>query len=211
MAHGGQPKTYIYHITPVDNLSGIIGAGELLSDRLVRASRPHVNIGYSHIKERRLRTGVPCCPGKTVGDFVPFNFCPRAVMLHLIHLGNPELTYRGGQKPIVHLASSVELAVEAGLPCVYTEANASTSYTRFHTDLDQLTATLNWDAIQTTDFRDRAAKDGNQAEFLVGDRFPFGLIRAIGVQNSTVKEQVELLLADVPEPPSVRLRPKWYY
>jgi hypothetical protein len=52
------------------------------------------------IKRRRLGLPLPCHAGDRVADYVPFYFCPRSVMLYLIHRGNhPELTYQGGQSP----------------------------------------------------------------------------------------------------------------
>ena len=52
-----------------------------------------------------------CRPGLNVGDCVPFYFCPRSVMLYLIHRANhPELDYRGGQGPIVHLEADLHEA-----------------------------------------------------------------------------------------------------
>ena len=70
----------------------------------------------SGIKRRRLEDlEVYCHPGTKVGDYVPFYFCPRSVMLFVIHRANhPELTYREGQGPIVHL--------EADLPSVIQRA-----------------------------------------------------------------------------------------
>jgi hypothetical protein len=59
----------------------------------------------SAIKRRRVEElEVSCHPGTKVGDYVPFYFCPRSVMLYVIHRANhPDLSYRGGQEPIVHL------------------------------------------------------------------------------------------------------------
>jgi len=43
-----------------------------------------------------------------VGQYVPFYFCPRSVMLYILHMGNnPGLTYHGGQSPIVHLQADL--------------------------------------------------------------------------------------------------------
>src|SRR5207244_2315560 len=61
-------------------------------------------IGVSGIKQRRLALPVDCHSGDHVGDYVPFYFCPRSIMLYVIYRANhPELTYREGQEPIVHL------------------------------------------------------------------------------------------------------------
>lgn len=57
----------------------------------------------SSIKQRRLTLSLNSDPDLHVGDCVPFYFCPRSVMLFLIHRRNQELAYQGGQEPIVHL------------------------------------------------------------------------------------------------------------
>jgi len=51
-------------------------------------------------------------PDLYVGDYVPFYFCPRSIMLFIIHQANhPELDYRGGQVPIVHLQADLHTSV----------------------------------------------------------------------------------------------------
>jgi hypothetical protein len=95
-----RPK--LYHITHVDNLQPIAAAGELVCDAAILAGGgPAQAIGMSAIKRRRLEElEVACHPGTKVGDYVPFYFCPRSVMLYVIHCANhPELTYHGGQEP----------------------------------------------------------------------------------------------------------------
>lgn len=98
-----QPR--IYHITHVDNLGSIAGRGELWSDAVCRnKSLSHKQVGMSAIKARRLfELEVDCHPGTKVGEYVPFYFCPRSIMLFLFHRGNhPDLDYSGGQRPLVH-------------------------------------------------------------------------------------------------------------
>jgi ssDNA thymidine ADP-ribosyltransferase, DarT len=106
-----QPK--IYHIVHIDRLPSIIADGSFWSDSVVaRRSKPGTTIGMSGIKARRLTLEIQCQPGLHVGDCVPFYFCPRSVMLFLIYQSNhPELNYRGGQGPIVHLEADLHAAV----------------------------------------------------------------------------------------------------
>src|SRR5690606_4683162 len=103
-----RPK--VYHITHVNNLAGIEADGKLVSDtEMIARGNPQANIGMSRIKARRLTLPVTCHPGDYVGGYVPFNFCPRSVMLYVIYRGNhPDLTYRGGQGPILHLEADLE-------------------------------------------------------------------------------------------------------
>lgn len=87
-----RPK--LYHITHVDNLRVIAADGELLSDAaMIARGGPVQAIGMSGIKRRRIEElEVACHPGTKVGDYVPFYFCPRSVMLYVIHCANhPEL------------------------------------------------------------------------------------------------------------------------
>lgn len=76
-----QPK--IYHITHVDNLPAIVRDRVLLSDAIIAArGGPNVTIGMSEIKRRRIEEITVSCHSDTkVGDYVPFYFCPRSVML----------------------------------------------------------------------------------------------------------------------------------
>lgn len=138
-----RPK--IFHITHVDNLAGIVQAGRIWSDaKRLELGLPCSVVGMSEIKRRRLQElRVSCHPTTTVGQYVPFYFCPRSIMLYILHCGNhPELTYRGGQGPIVHLQADllqvVEAARQAGHPWAFSNSNAGARYTSFFNDLTRL-------------------------------------------------------------------------
>jgi hypothetical protein len=105
----------IFHITHVENLASIAAHGCLWSDsqRIARNLRTR-NIGYSHIKQRRLNRLVAASAGGMLGDYVPFNFCPRSVMLYVVSRGHTD--YEGGQDEIVHLTSTVKTAMMFGHP-----------------------------------------------------------------------------------------------
>ena len=91
-----EPK--IYHIVHVDRLPSIISDGCLWSDAEARKRRiGGTTIGMGNIKQRRINIQLTSHSGLRVGDCVPFYFCPRSVMLYVIHMSNhPELVYRGG-------------------------------------------------------------------------------------------------------------------
>jgi hypothetical protein len=75
----------IYHITHVNNLPSIIAAGELISDAaIIQQGGPPAAVGMSKIKQRRLALPVTCHAGDFIGEYVPFYFCPRSVMLYLL-------------------------------------------------------------------------------------------------------------------------------
>ena len=207
----------IYHITHVDNLEHIVQCGVLWSDaKRVPQNLDCAIVGMSEIKRRRLKElSVSCHPGTLVGEYVPFYFCPRSIMLYMLHMGNhPDITYRGGQGPIIHLMADLHAVVawaEAnGVMWTFSDRNAGTRYTRFFSSLGALSQ-VNWDAVQATNFRDPRVKDGKQAEFLVYESFPWELVARIGVLNAPMKTKVEGILVGMNHQPLVTIEPKWYY
>jgi ssDNA thymidine ADP-ribosyltransferase DarT-like protein len=203
----------IYHITHLKNLAGMLAAGALFSDhRVVVDGDQPVVIGFDHIKERRMRKIVHCHPHLHVGDFVPFYFCPRSIMLYVIEKRNSELTYRGGQREIVHLVSDVDRAVCAagGRAWAFTDGNASTAYTNFYNDLSLLPEVVDWNAVNATMWSDPAIKEKKQAEFLVQNTFPWSAVMEIGVFDQSVAETVREIVGTVPSP-SVGVQRAWYY
>lgn len=201
----------IYHITHVENLLSIVAQGRLWSDaqRLTR-QLPTTNIGHAHIKERRLRRAVPCAARGMLGDYVPFNFCPRSVMLYVIHRGSV-LGYDGGQEPIIHLVSTVGAAVNSGRPWAFTNRHAELAYAEYFDSVGE-EKRVDWN-VMPMDFwaGSEETKEKRQAEFLVHDWFPFGSIEEIGVRTKWVAENVERILGNTGFCPGVSLEPSWYY
>ena len=209
-------RPLIYHITHVSNLPSIIANGGLLSDKIMIArGGPTATIGMGSIKHRRLNLPVKCFPGEVVGDYVPFYFCPRSVMLYVIHMANnPDLGYRGGQGPIVHLEADlhdvINWATANRRRWAFSLSNAGAGYSEFRSDVANLSE-LDWPRIASTDFRSSAVKEAKQCEFLVRDEFPFHLMSRIGVCSMQVLEQVERSLLDSSHRPRVAVEPAWYY
>ena len=185
----------IFHITHVDNLPGIVRDGALWSHAKSLESRIDCEVvGMGTIKQRRLTLPVKCKPGTFVGDYVPFYLCERSIMLYILHMANhPELTYSGGQRPMVHLVADLRAAVEWAeaeqRPWAFTDGNASARYTNFYDNLDDLDE-INWEAVKNHDFRDSVVHDRKQSEFLIHQYFPWHLIERIGVIDSQYEERV---------------------
>ena len=215
MAVPANPK--IYHITHVKNLSSIIADGVLWSDRqrLDRAVDPTI-VGIEGIKKRRLEElEVKCHPGTKVGEYVPFYLCPRSVMLYVIFRHNhPDITYAEGQGPVLHLQADLrEVVAWANAndhAWAFSDRNAGAYVASFFNDIGRI-GDLNWDAIQSNNFRDQPiVKEGKQAEFLLYDSFPWELVEHIGVHNAGIEAQVRKALNGVARP-TVRVEPTWYY
>jgi ssDNA thymidine ADP-ribosyltransferase, DarT len=205
----------IYHIVHVDNLASIVADGCLWSDAVMVQRQGGTVIGMGSIKQRRLGLPVSCHNGLRVGDCVPFYFCSRSIMLYVIHCANhPELTYRGGQQPIVHLEADlhrvVQWAAANGRRWAFSLSNAGAFYTQFRAELAQL-GEINWDAVAATDFRPADVKEAKQAEFLVQDSFPWHLVERIGVHSQAIVPRVASAMQGAAHRPVIEIKRDWYY
>lgn len=217
------PTPRIYHITHVDNLPAIVRQGGLLSDAAILArGGPAATIGMATIKQRRLSLPVSCHPGLHVGDCVPFYFCPRSIMLFVIHCANhPELTYRGGQVPIVHLeadlGSVVTWAKHLPRRWAFSLSNAGALYAQFRSSLNDL-QDVDWDAVGSNNFSagsrtpsGNQVREGKQAEFLVHNDFPWSLVQRIGVASQAIAGQAQAAIASASHRPPIVIQPTWYF
>ena len=208
--------TRIYHITHVDNMPSILADGGLYSDAvMVERGGPTASIGMGSIKGDRLQQPMKCHVGDMVGEYVPFNFCPRSVMLNVIYYANhPSLTYRGGQEPIVHLEADVRRVVDwadgGGRKWAFTLANARAKYTEFRVDLRDLDE-IDWAAIVAQDFRAEQVKESKQAEFLVHEFFPWALVTQVGVFSEAIATRVRGAMRGAAYQPEVVVRRAWYF
>lgn len=208
-----QPK--IYHIVHVDNLASIVADGFLWSDALMMQRQGGTVIGMGSIKQRRLGLPVSCHACLNVGDCVPFYFCARSIMLYVIHCANhAELSYRGGQRPIIHLEAdlhrTVRWAEANGHRWAFSLSNAGAAYTRFRASLDAL-AEVNWPAVVATDFRPADVREAKQSEFLMERSFPWSLFERIGIHSQGIASAVVNAMQGAIHRPNVEIRRNWYY
>lgn len=209
--------TLLYHITHVSNLPGILADGGLWCDRIrhVRKVRT-TGIAHEHIKQRRANRQVKTLRGRvvaeggTLADYVPFYFAPRSPMLFTIHRGNVD-GYKGGQKDIVYLVSTVKRAVSAGRPWCFTEGHAEMAYTEYFDDLDDL-AKLDWPLMEAQYWGgDDERRRRRQAEFLVHEFYPLTAIKSLAVMGIDARKAVEYYLLKAGLDLPVQLKPEWYY
>ena len=208
-----QPR--IYHILHVDRLPTVVSADRLWCDaEVIRREIGGATIGMTDIKRRRLEElTLASHPGLHVGACVPFYFCPRSIMLYLLHKGNhPELSYHGGQGAIVHLEAdlneTVTWAESNGRRWAFTLSNAGARYFEDRSSLTRLHE-ISWDAVKARDWG--GCKEGKQAEFLIEFEFPWNLVRRIGVCSQSVYSQACAALARASHRPIVEILPEWYY
>lgn len=213
-----RPK--LYHIVHIDRLTSIVGDGRLICDaRMTQREGAGTTIGMHSIKQRRLKLPVSCHSDLMVGDCVPFYFCPRSVMLYLLHCGNShDLTYKEGQGPIVHLEFDmhevIEWAEDNRRRWAFTLSNAGAYYFEDRCDISQL-GEINWEAVRATQWAgngvSRSLKEGKQAEFLVEKSVPWELVKRIGVINDVIAKRVSAGLQESADRQKIEIRRNWYY
>jgi ssDNA thymidine ADP-ribosyltransferase, DarT len=197
----------IYHITHVNNLPGIVRHGGLWCDsKRIAQNLANTNIGYAHIKQRRLSRTVDTSAGGMLGDYVPFNFCYRSVMLFVISRGHKD--YSGGQDDVVHLVSSMSRAVALGRAWAFTDRHAEVGYAQHFDDPAKLSE-VPWHAMPLHYWQ--PVSEERQAEFLVHDFFDWHAVAEIVARTPAMAAQVQQAIRGAAHQPGVAVRPDWYY
>lgn len=201
----------ILHITNVGNLPAILQLGGLWSNNHLPAGAPApISSAHANIQARRAGTVVPCGPGGSLHDYVPFYFGERSPMLYANHTG---FAGSGGQRPLIYLVSDVQRVVQGGCQWVFTDGHAEMlrGLTRAHNSIAALQG-LDWVAIRARFWgADAETKRKKQAEFLVYRFFPWTLVSEIVVLDAAMQAQVHGILAGQTHAPAVTVTPSWYY
>jgi len=201
----------IYHFTDVDNLAAIMAASEL---RCHSAAGCAVDIADATIKSRRMTKRVPCGPGGTVGEYVPFYFAPRSPMLFRIQKGGVEGVDSDPAR-LVYIVSSSEAVAGAGHACVFSDGNAAAAFTDFYDDLNLLADVVDWPLMRARywsnndDDNDRVRR--RCAEFLVHRVLPLELVDELCVRDAPTQVAVRAALAAAGWEVSVSIRSNWYF
>jgi hypothetical protein len=136
-------------------------------------------------------------------------------MLYVIHCANhPELAYRGGQGPILHLEADLNQTVQwaraNGRRWAFSLSNAGAFYTQFRGRLDELDQ-IGWDGVAARDFRASDVKEAKQSEFLMEQSFPWHLVERIGLHSAAIAPRVASAMQRHDHRPKVEIQPTWYY
>jgi hypothetical protein len=138
-------------------------------------------------------------------------------MLYMIHMRNAELAFKEGQDRIIHLVSTVDLAVEAAgeRPWAFSDGNAGAYHAQFRADLNELPSFVDWSSVNAARWSgagvDPAVKYRKAAEFLVHGSFPWTAIGGIGVYRQAIAAEVESILSSTAHKPQVAVKTNWYY
>ena len=198
----------VSHITHIDNLGSILDQSCLWSDaKRIELGLVNQNIGYNHIKKRRLVRPVNVAAGGTIGQYVPFNFCPRSVMLFVIHKGHPD--FQDGQDRVLHLISDTDTIRLSNRHCFFTDIHADLDYAEQIDEFERIGELDIQRIINEKYWQD--FKEEKQAEFLAFESVQWATIQKIGVKAQAIADEVNVLLQAAQHKPEVVVRPEWYY
>ncbi len=208
--------TPIYRFIHVDNLriclerGGLHAPNHCPGDGLV-----YRTIHNEEVQNKRHVTLIPCGPGGTIHDYVPFYFGYLSPMLLNLKTGLVP-GYEEGQAPLIYLVSEAQAVDENGAGFVFSNGHGLATFTDWFDDLarlDQVDWNMVYQRYWADNLEDMDRQRRKQAEFLVHRFCDWSLIREIGVLNPAMKQQVEEILANYPPEMQrpVVVRSEWYY
>jgi len=129
----------------------------------------------------------------------------------MLHKANsPDIAYRDGQQPIIHLVADLQKTIEwAGknnLRWAFTGSNAGSRYFEDYSNLADI-GKIDWESVSATNWSGR--QDKKQAEFLVEKYFPWELVDEIGVYSHHQQEQLYCIIGSQDLP--IKVQRTWYY
>ncbi|MFF2370030.1 DarT ssDNA thymidine ADP-ribosyltransferase family protein [Agromyces sp. NPDC058110] len=189
------PKTVrIYHVTHVENLASIFGAGAILAD--TAGAEPEVDLSAPAAREFRRSAPVEGTD-HVVADYVPFLLSTDAHVWESLRTGSPDPRLAAGAtaRPAsdhVLFVTSIEKAVGARTEQVGAVAVTGADVAATGSVVDSA-----WPDVLRALQRIHRDDDGAQlasAEFLVHDALPLERVLLIAVGNDRVRDRVKAVL-----------------
>lgn len=206
----------LYRLVHTDNLPTLLTRGALHAPNWT----PNDGLAYRTIHSATVQASrhdrpIPCGPGGTCHDYIPFYFGPLSVMLLNLKTGRVA-DYNEGQAPLVYLTTTVQRVKDAGCRFVFSDGHGLARITNWYDDLAQLDQ-VDWGLVGARYWADQPDDNDRQrrkqAEFLLWKSLDWSLIESIGVLDQQAKANVEAVLGQHPDlpGPEVETRPEWYY
>ncbi len=162
--------TPIVRFIHVDTLSTYLRCGIMhapnhcLSDGLT-----YIPIHDQEVQNSRRMIRIPCSPGGTLHDYVPFYFGYLSPMILKLKTGQVP-GYTGGQKPLIYLETTAQVVRDSGAQFVFSDGHGLAAYTDWFGDLEQLDK-VDWQMVYQRYWSDKGndldRQRRKQAEFLI--------------------------------------------
>ncbi len=188
------------HMTHLNNLPTILGAGELRSYSQMRG-RTYQNIANEDVQAGRAAKTVPPT-NRPLHDYVPLYFGFKTPMVAVNQEKNEE---------IIFLRFSLEILQFPGV--VITDGNARSNSTAFRTysGIDDLSI-VDAKAVNTVKYaHDGELKRCKQAEILVPDSLPFVHVFDLVCFSDSTRAKVLRILEEFGINKPIYVNPGWYF
>lgn len=206
-------KVYCYRITHRDNLRHILSDG-LVNKNHDHASPDFVTIGNPEIIDVRSMTLVELDNYGYLGEYIPFYFTPRSIMLYNIITGyyQPRVPQRSREEIIVIRCRMETLAEQP--KWFFTDGQANDGESGHYADLKELNK-VDWDCIQNSQFSkkpddyDRPRR--YQAEFLVKDIVPVECFESVCVYSKKMQLWAQTEVNAAGKMLKVNVEPEYFF
>lgn len=208
-----QQKNFCYRISHIDNLPLLLQNG-IVNKNHPNANNSYIRIGNQEIIDVRSLTPVRINNYGMIGDYVPFYFTPKSIMLYNIITGywHPSVPKRNRNEILVIRCLISDLAT---LPkWFFTNGQGNDIASDHYNNLAYLHQ-IDWQSIQNNDF---SKSDGDydrprryQAEFLVHQQVPLMSIESLNVYNQQTADIVNAVLNQNNINLSVNIQPQYFF
>jgi hypothetical protein len=209
-------QTPVFRIIHEDNLSTLLRRGGLhAANHTPNDGLPYRTIHNVDIQNVRHARLIPCGPGGTIHDYVPFYFGFLSPMLFQLKTGRVP-GYNEGQGSLIYLQTTIQAVVAAGRRFVFSDGHGIAAFTNWFDDLARLDK-VDWDMVYQRYWRDEVndmdRQRRKQAEFLIHEFCPWDIMLDITVFNASAKARVETVLNGFPaeQRKLVNINTEWYY
>lgn len=207
-------RKYCYRITHIHNLPHLLKCG-LVTKHHTEAKKEFVPIGNPEIIDVRTNAAVRIDDYGNIGDYVPFYFTPRSMMLFNIITGYyAPIVPKRSREEILVIRCLIDDLAQSNNRFFFTDGQANDFATNHYNNLKDLDK-IDWDNIQNSKF-DKSDGDYDrprryQAEFLVHHQVPIDNIELLCVHNDNAKQYVEeeCLKAKIKLP--VKIQPLYFF
>ena len=178
------------------------------------ANSDYVHIGNPEIIDVRSITPVKIANHGMIGDYVPFYFTPKSIMLYNIITGywHPLVPRRNRNEILIIRCLISDLATFP--QWFFTDGQANAIISNHYNDLSDLDQ-IDWKSIQNSDFSksngdyDRPRR--YQAEFLVYEQVPLEKVESLNVYDNQTADIVTNILKQNNINLAVNIQPQYFF
>lgn len=206
-------RRYCYRITHINNLPLLLQNG-IVNKNHPNASEDYIEIGNPEIIDVRSTSPVKIHNYGMIGEYVPFYFTPKSIMLYNIITGywHPLVPWRNRSEILVIRCLIEDMTT---LPrWFFTDGQGNDMASGHYNDLEELDE-IDWHCIQNSDF---TKSDGDfdrprryQAEFLVHHEVPIESIESLNVYNQQAADVVIDILNENNINLAVNIQPQYFF